>query len=249
MDVIARRRELRSPGHETQPPSSISAPAENAPLPELKSDPATLANIPVDQIITVVSGLPRTGTSLMMQILEAAGFPLFTDGEREADESNRRGYYEHRRVGSLLASRDHSWLAGARGRAIKVVAPLLAALPRKLRESSDEKAEVRPVFYRVLFMERDMDEVLASQSSFLSRLDESVPAEGGDVAKAYHQQLRNARAWCDHANVHAMGVPYETLVTRPDEILPRIAAFLGVPEKLEAMRARIDPELYRARKS
>jgi len=248
MEVMKRRRELRARTPEEIPVARGSL-HEAAPLPELKSDPAILAAIPARDLITVVTGLPRTGTSLMMQILEAAGLPLFTDGERTADESNERGYYEHRRIGSLLTRGDQAWLGEARGRAVKVVAPLLASLPGQLPDPLQDMNEPSPVHYRVLFMERDMDEILASQSSFLGRRGETVPAEGrGDVAKAYLQQLRNARQWCRQPLVHGLAVSYEALVNRPAVVLPGIAAFLGVTDRLEAMRACIDPALYRERK-
>lgn len=250
-EVIARRRNLRSGA--VEPEEAEEAAHESggnvAALPPLHRDTAALATVPLRDLITVVSGLPRTGTSLMMQILEAAGIPIFTDGVRGPDESNRRGYYEHRQTGSLLGPGDHAWLGEARGRAVKVVAPLLASLPRNLPDPDKGTEELAPVVYRVLFMERDMDEILASQRTFLGRLREEAPAErGGDVAKAYRQQLVNARQWCADTAVHGLEVSYETLVNRPDEILPEIADFLGVPERLPAMRACIDPSLYRERK-
>lgn len=246
-EVLARRRALRSGA--MSPPGEIGTapPPPGEELPELRGDPAALAALPGDGIITVVTGLPRSGTSLMMQLIEAAGIPVFTDGEREADESNRRGYYEHCRTASLLASRDRDWLAAARGHAVKVVAPLLGSLPRKLPATNDRLTA--PVTYRVLFMERELEEVLASQASFINRLGQTAPAEqGGDVAKAYLQQVRHAKTWCAGPNVHAMSVSYELLVTRPELILPRIAVFLGTPGAVEAMRACIDPSLYRERR-
>src|SRR5690606_8944066 len=124
------------------------------------------AGIPEDRIVTVVSGLPRSGTSLMMQILEAAGLRIFTDRVREADESNRKGYYEHQKVTSLRRSGDHSWLAEARGAAVKVVAPLLSALPLRLSRNDDADR----MHYRVIYMEREIEEILQSQETFLERL-------------------------------------------------------------------------------
>lgn len=246
-EVLAQRRALSRTASLPTPAPKVSPATSGISLPPLHCDLETLGHLPASQIITVVTGLPRTGTSLMMQLLEAAGLPLFTDGERAADESNRRGYYEHRRVASLLSSRDRDWLAEACGGAVKVVAPLLAALPRQLPRSGG--GSPFPVTYRVLFMERDMEEVLASQAAFLTRLGQAAPAKGGaDVAKVYGQQLRQARAWCDHPQVHALSVPYDLLVNRPSEILPRLAAFLGVPEREEAMRSCIDPSLYRERR-
>jgi len=100
-------------------------------------------------LITVVSGLPRSGTSLMMQILEANGFEILTDSIRTADESNLRGYYEYEKVKSLM--KDNTWLAEAEGKTVKVIAQLLPYL-----HSSFE--------YKIIFMQRKIAEILSSQS-------------------------------------------------------------------------------------
>src|SRR4029077_5635805 len=137
------------------------------PMPVLQPHPEAITGIPAEEIVTVVSGLPRSGTSLMMQILEAAGVPPFTDNNRKADESNPKGYYEHDKIASLLSDPDKSWSREAKGPAIKVVVPLLAGLPRKLRKPDSEP---EPLHYRILFMERDMEEILRSQNTMLRRL-------------------------------------------------------------------------------
>ena len=239
--------ELRKHKTASQATVMITGPdRESRSMPVLQPRPEALAGIPAGEIITVVSGLPRSGTSLMMQILEAAGIPPFTDGTRRADESNRKGYYEHGKVASLLQGTDKSWLKEARGAAIKVVAPLLAGLPPKLRLPD---CEPEPLHYRVLFMERDMEEILRSQETMLRRLSKPLPAgeKTADIGKAYRQQERHARSWCGSLRVHAMSVNYEALVHRPGEILPGIAAFLGCGGSLDAMRACIDPALHRSR--
>src|SRR5262245_20267166 len=105
--------------------------------------------------IIVVSGLPRSGTSLMMQMLDRGGIPAVTDRLRAADEDNPRGYYEFEAV--KRTKQDASWLPAARGRAVKLVSSLLYDLPNSEA-------------YRVLFMQRDMDEVLESQEKMLARL-------------------------------------------------------------------------------
>jgi hypothetical protein len=215
-------------------------------MPELQPHPETLAGVPANEIITVVSGLPRSGTSLMMQILEAAGIPPFTDHKRKADESNRKGYYEHDRVSSLLSNPDRSWLKEARGTAIKIVAPLLAALPPKLRKKDTES---EPLHYRIIFMERDMEEILQSQGTMLQRLGKAT-ANGEttpDIGKAYQQQERHAKSWCATLGVHALSINYHDLVHSPDKILPRLAAFLNATDKLAGLRACIDPALHRTR--
>ena len=221
---------------------------ENRPMPELQPRPEALAGVAAEELITLVSGLPRSGTSLMMQLLEAAGLPAFTDGRRVADDSNQNGYYEHDQVGALLTSPDKSWLAEARGHSLKVVAPLLAALPLQIQKSEigNPQSSISSLHYRVLFMEREMEEILESQDTMLARLGKPTHP-GADIAKAYRQQVRHAKTWLTGRGISAMSVSYADLVHRPDQALPPLAAFLGVPEKLAAMRAVIDPTLHRAR--
>ena len=216
---------------------------ETRPMPTLQPRPEALAGVAPADLITLVSGLPRSGTSLMMQLLEAAGLPAFTDGRRQADASNEKGYYEHDQVASLLTSPDKSWLAGARGQSLKVVAPLLAALPLQI---SNLKSEISDLHYRVLFMERDMEEILESQDTMLARLGKPTHP-GAAIAKAYRQQVHHAKTWLTGRGIPALSVSYADLVHRPDEALPPLAAFLGVTEKLAAMRAVVDPTLHRAR--
>jgi tetratricopeptide (TPR) repeat protein len=221
---------------------------EVEPMPILQPRPEAMTGVPAQEIITVVSGLPRSGTSLMMQILEAAGIPPFTDKKRQADESNRKGYYEHDKVASLLSDPNRSWVGEAKGMAIKVVVPLLAGLPRKLGKPDSEP---EPLHYRILFMERDMEEILWSQDTMLQRVGKSPAAreKAVDISKAYRQQERHAKIWCVNLGAHAMSVSFEALVNHPDQILPQIAGFLGVADKVHAMRACIDPALHRARKT
>ena len=237
-EQMAKARKERATGERTA--SSIED--ETRPMPTLQPRPEVLAEVSPDEVITIVSGLPRSGTSLMMQILEAAGIPVYTDGNRTADDSNTRGYYEHDQAASLLKPVEKKWLAETRGQALKVVAPLLAALPRKVKS---DKPGGRPLHYRVLFMERDLDEVLASQATMLERLDKEQTK--GDVSKAYNQQVRHAKTWLNGHGIPALSVDYARLVHDPESILPALASFLGVEGHLPAMRAVIDPTLHRAR--
>ena len=229
--------ESQNPGDAPEPEMPALRPPADPPDP---GDPA--------DTITLVSGLPRSGTSLMMQILEAAGIPPHTDGRRQADESNRKGYYEHGKTGALLAPGDKSWLAEARGRALKVVAPLLAALPLQIQIRPAKSDPPRKLRYRLLFMERPMDEVLDSQRAMLGRLGKKTP-ERGDPAKAYREQVRRAKTWALRHEIPALSVDFHALVHRPDSVLPEIAAFLGAENMLPAMRACIDPSLHRSRRS
>ncbi len=248
LETRRRLRELRKQkAAELRVAVAASAHSQEArPMPELKQHPEALAGVPAEDIVTVVSGLPRSGTSLMMQILEAAGVAPFTDNKRQADELNPKGYYEHDKVASLLSNPDRSWIKEAKGTAIKVVVPLLAGLPPKLRKPASEP---EPLHYRILFMERDMEEILQSQETMLQRLGKSPVAseKAVDISKAYRQQERHAKSWCASLGIHAMSISFQALVHHPDEILPQLAGFLGATDELPAMRACIDPALHRAR--
>ncbi len=212
---------------------------DTRPMAALDPRPGSLDGISEKNIITIVTGLPRSGTSLMMQILAAAGIPLFSDGKRPADESNQKGYHEHQKIAALLTAGDRTWLREAPGHALKIVAPLLPSLPPSLLHENSK------TFYRVIFMEREMEEILASQSAMLDRLGKPLPE--GDASRAYRQHLRHAKNWLAAHGIPALGVPYETLVHHPADILPQIADFLGKIESTEAMQKAIDPTLHRAR--
>ena len=135
----------------------IAAPADTGAAPATPSIITRSTAVPADpsRVITVVSGLPRSGTSMMMQMLATGGVAVFTDGAREADENNSRGYFEHAKTLALHA--DASWLDQARGKAVKIVAPLLPHLPQSET-------------YKIVFMRRDLQHVIASQRAMLVRL-------------------------------------------------------------------------------
>ncbi|HNY87520.1 MAG TPA: hypothetical protein PKN23_13545, partial [Candidatus Hydrogenedentes bacterium] len=123
-------------------------------------------NIPPPEIV-VVSGLPRSGTSMMMRMLAAGGMPLFTDGVRAADSDNPLGYFEHEAVKRLRE--DASWVPGAAGKAVKVVSALLPALPEGFQ-------------YRVILMRRPLEEVLASQRRMFGRRGAPAADDGARMA-------------------------------------------------------------------
>jgi hypothetical protein len=184
-----------------------------------------------DEII-IVSGLPRSGTSLMMQMLHAGGVEVMTDGERAADADNPRGYFEFERV--KQTKRDPSWVPGARGKAVKMISQLLYDLPAGER-------------YRVLFMERGLDEVLRSQEKMLERLGRPAPPRE-KIAGAFTAHLEKLHEWLarqGHMAVHA--VSYVRLVEAPREEAGRVAGLLGRGLDVERMSASVDPSLYRNR--
>ena len=185
--------------------------------------------------ITVVTGVPRSGTSLLMQVLAAAGLPALEDGERPPDDGNPRGYVEYAPVKNL--ARDASWLPAARGRVVKIIHALVHSLPATET-------------YRVLVMRRPWPEVVASQRALLARLGRPAPAlPDAALAELYEKQFQSLLRWLENRpGVSSLPVPYRELVHAPDEILPRIGAFLGDPA-LDWIRARaaVAPELHRNR--
>lgn len=187
----------------------------------------------MDDEIIIVSGLPRSGTSLMMQMLDRGGIPVVTDHIRTPDTDNPRGYYEFERV--KLLARDASWLPELKGQAVKMVSQLLYSLPANGR-------------YRVIFMERDLDEMIASQEKMLARLGKpSAPAEA--IRQHFVRHLERLRAWlAGQPFIDVLHVRYDDVVTHPDEQAARIAAFLGSKADAARMVEALDPSLYRNRR-
>jgi hypothetical protein len=188
--------------------------------------------MPLSSEIIVVSGLPRSGTSLMMQMLDRGGIPAVTDRLREADEDNPRGYYEFEAV--KRTKQDASWLPGARGYAVKLVSSLLYDLPNTET-------------YRVLFMQREMDEVLESQEKMLARLGRpSVPRE--QIRKSFGVHLERLFQWLpQQSHLRVLTVNYNRLLADPPAEIRPIIEFLDGRPDTDAMLAAIDPALYRNR--
>lgn len=184
--------------------------------------------------ITVVSGLPRSGTSLMMQMLHAGGLPALTDGLRVADENNLRGYLEFEPVKRLRS--DRSWLPQARGQVVKIIHLLLREL---LLDGS--------LRYRIVFMQRPVEEVIASQRSMLEREGKTA----GDpvvLNKAFDIQLTQLQAWlAGQPAISVLPMPYHRVVGQPQAVADELAAFLGLPLDTAAMVRAVDPALHRQR--
>ena len=185
-----------------------------------------------DLPVTIVSGLPRSGTSLMMQLLAAGGLELLTDELRTPDPSNPRGYFEFEPVKSL--ARDQSWLPAARGKVVKVIVQLLPFLPADL-----------PL--RVILMQRDLDEVLASQATMLKK---AIPPVQLQVLKeTFRKHWEQSRqAFAARPGCSLMVVQHRELLTAPDVVIQELESFLA-PATLrrEEMLAAVDPTLYRNR--
>jgi hypothetical protein len=187
--------------------------------------------------IIVVSGLPRSGTSMAMKMLDAGGVAIVTDGIRTADEQNPKGYYEFEPVKELDKDGDLSWLPGARGKAVKIISFLLTYLP----DTFD---------YKVVFMNRDIDEVLASQNKMIAARGEADATEDAKMRKAYRQHLEKVdRFLRTRACFATLRVSYKDVINNPAGEARRMNAFLGGKLNVERMATVADRELYRNRKS
>jgi hypothetical protein len=189
------------------------------------------------QPIVVVSGLPRSGTSMIMKMLEAGGLPVMTDGLRTADEDNPKGYYEVERVKDLGQEADKSWLGAARGKAIKVISYLLKSLPPSFN-------------YKVVFIRRDLEEVLASQRKMLARRGETEETAPDRMRALFEDDLWRAGYQLKRRpEFETIELSYSAVLARPLEEARRLAAFLGGGLDAQAMAAAVDPQLYRNRAS
>jgi hypothetical protein len=188
-----------------------------------------------DTPITIVSGLPRSGTSMMMKMLVAGGVPALTDALREADADNPKGYYEFERV-KQMDKGDTAWLADAKGKAVKVISALLRHLP------ADHQ-------YRVLFMRRSMPEILASQKKMLdNRGEDADTMDDEKMAELFGKHLQSVEQWLRaQANIAVLDVHYSDILSDPLHEIGRINAFLGGELDTRKMATVVDPELYRNR--
>jgi hypothetical protein len=187
--------------------------------------------------IIVVSGLPRSGTSMMMKMLEQGGVPIMTDGQREADVDNPKGYYEYERIKDLERESDKSYLRESRGKALKVISFLIKDLP----DDND---------YRVIFMRRDLDEVLASQDKMIDRLGSSDAAADSEAMKeAYRNDIVRTRLLCrKKSNFELIEVSYRETVEDPRRTVDRVNEFLEGRLDVAAMGEAVDAQLYRNRR-
>lgn len=189
----------------------------------------------VTQPVMIVSGLPRSGTSMMMKMLEAGGLPVLIDGLRAADPDNPEGYYEMERV-KALDKGDTAWIADARGKGVKVISALLEYLPAAYS-------------YRVIFMHRHMDEILRSQRRMLTRRGEPVDAVADEeMAALFAKHVAKVQEWLrSRPNFALLDVDYNAMLLDPEPHVAAVNRFLDDRLDAQAMLAVVNPDLYRNR--
>ena len=187
--------------------------------------------------VVIVSGLPRSGTSMAMKMLEAGGMEMVVDNIRTADEDNPKGYYEDERVKELAEMTEKTWIRAARGKVVKVVSSLLNNLP----ESNT---------YQVIFMRRNLYEVLASQTKMLDRRGEASHTDDDDLLAMYQAHLDKVVFQLRfRPNFDAIYIDYADVVSEPEVQARRIAEFLGGSLDPVVMASAVDGSLYRNRRT
>ena len=185
--------------------------------------------------IIIVSGLPRSGTSMMMKMLEAGGLEPLVDNIRTADEDNPKGYYEFEQVKKI--KEDQSWLKEAEGKVVKVISMLLLEMPDDYN-------------YKVVFMRRNMGEILASQKKMLIRRGEPTDKVSDEkLTQLYESHLQQVQSWVDsHSNADVLYTHYSEVLQDPRQAASQINHFLGDSLNVEKMAGMVDEGLYRNRK-
>ena len=172
---------------------------------------------------------------MMMRTLEAGGVPALTDEIRTANTDNPNGYYEFEPV--KRTRENASWVDGAYDRAVKMVYLLLYDLP-------DSHT------YRVVFMKRNLEEVIASQNKMLARDGQA----GGQIDDQkmiglFAGHLAKVEQWlAGKDNFQVLDVDFGDVLSNPGPQMARIAEFLGGGLDTDAMTGIVDPALYRNRR-
>lgn len=184
--------------------------------------------------VIVVSGLPRSGTSMLMKMLEAGGVDLLVDQARKPDVDNPKGYFEDERVKSLKTNA--SWIEDAEGKALKIVSTLLYYLPITWQ-------------YRIIFMQRDMRQVIASQNKMLRRLGQDQSGSDDRILEMkFNAHIERVKNWIKiQKNMRCLYVDYSNAIKNPMSNAVRIKEFLGTRLDVDAMASIVDPNLYRNR--
>ena len=191
---------------------------------------------PTKEPIIVVSGLPRSGTSMMMKMLEAGGLETVIDGIRTADSDNPKGYYEFERV-KQLDKGDTAWLPEAQGKVVKIISALLKFLPANYN-------------YKIIFMRRHMSEILASQRKMLINRNEEPDAVAEEqMAKFFTKHLQENEQWMrQQPNITFQYFYYHELLADPERQVAKLNEFMGNQLDSQKMAQVISPDLYRNRK-
>ncbi len=183
-------------------------------------------------MVYLVSGLPRSGTSMLMNMVQAGGMQILTDKLRRADKDNPQGYFEFEPVKKLPQGKT-DWLDQAQGKAVKIISELLEYLPKDYD-------------YKVVFINRDLDEVLASQAKMMERRSRNDNVDKQAIKQAFKRHLKEVKQWlADQKNIEVLQVDYNQTIINPEQTAQELNRFINKGLNVDKMAAVVDPSLYR----
>ncbi len=235
--AVQRIRELRKGTLQEMKPVPVTVHTKTGNCFPLTTENAPPNKSTINSTIVIVSGLPRSGTSMLMQMLEAGGMPVLSDGHRQKNADNSKGYFEYERVKRLV--KENGWLLGHGGKAVKIIAQLLPFLP-----------ESEKIQYRVLFMERDLDEILRSQEKMLENLGQTrkrIPEKL--IKNDFLRQVETMKSLLSIRKIPVLYVCHQDCILKASTVAGTINQFLGHLLDPSAMEAVVDETLYRQRKT
>ncbi len=173
---------------------------------------------------------------MIMKMLKVGGITLLTDNIRKADQDNPQGYYEFEKIKNLHREEDKSWIGDAKGKALKVISELLKELPPNS-------------FFKLIFMDRDLEEVITSQNKMLIRRGEPFdPADNRKMMLLFEKHLRKVKNWIhQQSNFEVIFVDYKEVLEDPIGHAERIKDFLQRELDVKRMAGVVDKRLYRSR--
>jgi hypothetical protein len=172
---------------------------------------------------------------MMMSMLESGGIPVLTDNIRKADEDNLKGYFEYEQVKQI--EEDQSWVPMAEGKAVKLISALIKHLPPEYH-------------YKIIFMRRRIEEILASQKRMLERRGELTDTVPDDLmAQLFENHIQEVLTWMNsQPNIDYIEFNYNDALQNPEKNIKRVVDFLDCELDEAKMLKVIEPRLYRQRK-
>ena len=179
--------------------------------------------------VIIVSGLPRSGTSLMMQMLQAGGISIIYDNKRPADEHNPYGYYELEKVKRL--EQDNSWIEKCTGKALKILYHLLKYLPETTH-------------YKIIFMQRNLKDVVISQDKMLESYSKAVLSDNAKVMTLFEEERKQIISWIENkSNMDVLYIEFSDVLADQKKVVLQLSDFLGSNLELQSMQAVINPAI------
>jgi len=182
--------------------------------------------------IVIVSGMPRSGTSMLMKALKDGGLEPLTDGVRTPNEDNPNGYFEYEPVKNL--KNDNSWMKDAIGKSVKIIYKHLNLLPTDYQ-------------YKIIFVERNIDEIISSQKKMLINMGKKNTFSNQVLKIVFEKEIQKTKQWLLKNKFEVLYVWYNLILSDPKKQMERVKNFVESDVDLDKMVSTVDPKLYRTK--